>query len=319
MMKKQPKSLIGKATAYLWKHSLWQFLGISAVIAFLLFFLHLFLASAYVTKQVSSDITQRLGFYFYIVEPAQINNTLNGDQIFSRVMSMKDELTTQGMEVEYYSKDDALKLLQKRIPGVIQNFDKYGIDNPLPATMYVTFSNNEQFIALSGIVGSYKDVVRNAESIQTKGGFAEQKQRISNIINITNFSTVFSIVLMIVVCVMIITFLMLIITMKCRQFRKNIEVEKLLGANYMTIKMPFLISSVIMLVIAFVFTGLIVSIIGHYIGGSFSYLFNTSLASYVSSIGRYHLLMIVLIEFVVLAAVSVGINDRVLTHMIKQI
>ena len=83
-------------------------------------------------------------------------------------MSLKDELTDKGLEVEYYSKDDALKLLQQRIPGVIQNFDKYGIANPLPATMYVTFANNEQFLALSGIVSNYTDIVRNAESIQTK-------------------------------------------------------------------------------------------------------------------------------------------------------
>ncbi len=170
MMRKKSKSLIGKATAYLWKHSLRQFLGISAVVAFLLFFLHLFLASAYVTKQVSSDITQRLGFYFYIVEPGQNNTPLTtNDQIFSRVMGLKDELINNELDVEYYSKDDALKMLQKRIPGVIQNFDKYGIENPLPATMYVTFSNNEQYLALSGIVAKYTDVVRNAESIQTKG------------------------------------------------------------------------------------------------------------------------------------------------------
>lgn len=108
--------LVRKATAYLWKHSWSQFLGISIVVAFLLFFLHLFLTTAYLTQKVSNDITQRLGFYFYIAEPGQNGLTINESEIFSRVTKMKDELTSQGLEVEYYSKEDALKMLQTRIP-----------------------------------------------------------------------------------------------------------------------------------------------------------------------------------------------------------
>lgn len=185
--------------------------------------------------------------------------------------------------------------------------------------MYVTFDNNDEFLALSGIVSDYQEIVRNAESIQTKGGFAEQQQRISNIINITNFSTAFSLILVGVVSIMIITFLLLIITMKCRQFRKNIEVEKLLGAHYMTIKMPFLISVVMMLFIAFILTGGIVWVIVYYIGNSFAYLFHTSLSSYVGAVGRQNIAIIVGLEFILLAIFATGISDRVLTGMIKKI
>ncbi len=74
-----------------------------------------------------------------------------------------------------------------------------------------------------------------------------------------------------------------------------------------------------MLVIAFVFTGLIVAIISHYIGSSFSYLFHTSLATYADAVGWQHIVGIVLIEFAILAVLSVGINDRVLTGMIRKI
>lgn|GEM_PF-1247469 len=234
-------------------------------------------------------------------------------------MSMKSDLEHAGLEVEYHSKEDALSMLQERIPGVIQNFDKYGIANPLPATMYVTFDNNNEYQALSGIVSTYKDVVRNAESIQTKGGFAEQQERIANIINITNFATAFSLVLVIVVSAMIITFLILIITMKCRQFLKNIEVEKLLGARYMTIKMPFLISIVFMLLISFVLTGVIVGVIAYYIGSSFTYLFHTSLLSYIGSIGWGNIIVILGAEFVLLAMLATSISDRVLTRIIREI
>lgn len=165
----QKEGLVAKATKYLWRHSWLQFLGISTVIAFLLFFLHLFLVSAYVTKQISTDITKRLGFYFYIIEPGQNGNTMKESDIFGRVMNLKTELEESELDVEYYSKADALALLQQRIPGVIQNFDKYGISNPLPATLYVTFDNNAEYEALGKIVAQYTDVVRNTESIQTKG------------------------------------------------------------------------------------------------------------------------------------------------------
>lgn len=117
LKKRATKGLVGKATAYLWKHSWLQFLGISVVIAFLLFFLHLFLTSAYLTQKASADISQRLGFYFYINEPGQQGTEqLTENDIYNRVMHLKDELTSSGLSVEYYSKDDALKLLQQRIP-----------------------------------------------------------------------------------------------------------------------------------------------------------------------------------------------------------
>lgn len=162
-------------------------------------------------------------------------------------------------------------------------------------------------------------MIRNAESIQTRGGFAQQQERIANIINVTNFSMAFSLVLVGVVCAMIVTFLLLIITMKCRQFWKNIEVEKLLGANYMTIKMPFLISVVLILLISFVLTGVIVAIIAHYVGGSFAYLFHSSLATYADAIGWQNITAILLLEFVLIGAVATVISDKVLTQMIRKI
>ena len=165
---KQNDSLIVKATKYLWKHSWPQFIGISVIIGFLLFFLHLFLTSAYLTEKTSADITKRLGVYFYIVDPSKGETKLSNEEVFTRVIHLKDELTARGLDVDYYSKEDALKLLQERIPGVIQNFDRYGISNPLPATMYIMFDNSEEFDQLSAAVEGYKDIIHNIESIKTK-------------------------------------------------------------------------------------------------------------------------------------------------------
>lgn len=316
---KQNDSLVVKATKYLWKHSRAQFLGISIVIGFLLFFLHLFLTSAYLTEKTSADITKRLGVYFYIVDPGKGETKLSNEEVFTRVIHLKDDLTARGLDVDYYSKEDALKLLQERIPGVIQNFDRYGISNPLPATMYVMFDDNDEFTALSSAVENYTDIIHNIESIKTKGGFGEQQERISNILNLTNFSTAFSIVLMVVVAAMIVSFLVLIITMKCRQFWKNIEVEKLLGAHYMSIKMPFLISIIGMLIGAFIVTVLIVLIVGAYVSGSFQYLFHVSLAQYAGTLGRGNIFGILILEFILLSMVATSIGDRVLTRMIKEI
>lgn len=87
----------------------------------------------------------------------------------------------------------------------------------------------------------------------------------------------------------------------------------------MTIKMPFLMSIVLMLLIAFALTGIIVGIIAHYVGSSFAYLFHTSLATYADMIGRQNIITILFLEFVLLGAVATTIGDRVLTRMIRSI
>jgi len=100
--------------------------------------------------------------YFYIKE-----DTTQADAIYKQVISLKDELEANGLKVMFSSKDDALAFLQKKIPDVVSNFQKFGIENPLPATLYVMFDSDSKYESLKTIVLKYKDIILNTKDIDS--------------------------------------------------------------------------------------------------------------------------------------------------------
>lgn len=98
--------------------------------------------------------------YFYIKDiPDQSN------EIYKKVIVLKDELEAKGLKVMFSSKDDALAFLQKKIPDVVSNFQKFGIENPLPATLYVMFDSDNKYKSLKTIILKNKDIILNTKDI----------------------------------------------------------------------------------------------------------------------------------------------------------
>jgi len=105
---------------------------------------------------------------------------------------MKSELEQSGMKVQFFSKEDAFQILEDRLPNVIENFEKYGIENPLPPTMYVQFNNEQEYERMKDIVLTHEDVIVNLDDLESDGfTFSEQERRSANVINLTNFITNF--------------------------------------------------------------------------------------------------------------------------------
>jgi cell division protein FtsX len=67
----------------------------------------------------------------------------------------------------FSSKDDALNFLEKKIPDVVNNFQKFGIDNPLPSTLYVMFDSNTTYESLKNIIIQNKDIILNIKDIDS--------------------------------------------------------------------------------------------------------------------------------------------------------
>jgi len=65
----------------------------------------------------------------------------------------------------FSSKDDAIASLQKKIPNVVYTFQKYGIDNPLPATLYVMFDSDDEYQVLKTIIIEHKNLILNIKDI----------------------------------------------------------------------------------------------------------------------------------------------------------
>ena len=91
-------------------------------------------------NQFADSVKNKLGIYFYIKDiPDQ------KDQIYSKLIKMQEDLKNSKIESKFYDKDIAYSTLQKKIPDIVKTFSKYGIKNPLPATMYIIVNNTSQY------------------------------------------------------------------------------------------------------------------------------------------------------------------------------
>lgn len=231
------KKFIRSHTKQIIKDGVFQVIWISLLIGFLLYLLHILVGLSFWVQNMSQNIQDKLGVYFYIKEiPNQ------KDQTYSKVIEMKDKLEKLGMKVQYLSKDDAIKSIERKVPSILESFEKYGIKNPLPATVYVLFNNIKDYDKLKAIVTMYEDIISNRDDISKIGeSIKKQEARVLNTLSLTKLVVLLSLFLIAVIVVIVCSFLMLTIKTKFDAFRKMIGIQQLLWTPYVLIKMPFLL------------------------------------------------------------------------------
>lgn len=173
---------------------------------------------------MSTTIQNKLGVYYYIKD-----SSTQKDQIYSRVIEMKDKLEKLGMKVQYMSKEDAIKSIERKVPSVLDSFQKYGIENPLPATVYVLFNNTQDYEKLKAVVTLYEDIITNRDDISKIGQTMKaQEKRILTTLSMTKMIVVLSVILVVILVVIICSFLILTIKSIFTHFRKSITIQQLL-------------------------------------------------------------------------------------------
>ncbi|UFX83247.1 hypothetical protein [Candidatus Absconditicoccus praedator] len=297
------------------KSSIFQFVGITILISFLLFFLNVLVGVSYSVNSFGEDVRERLGIYFYIEHPENFDNPSN---VYGKISDLRSKLEGNGLEVVYYSQDDALSLLEDRMPDIIANFERYGIENPLPPTMYVLFENRDEYEKMTEIVGEYDNFIMNFEDAVHGQSFTQQQERVSNIIDLTNFITMFSYFLISVIVVIIVTFLMFVIKSSFYVFYNQIQIEKLMGAFYWQIKTPFLINIVIMLFFGFLMMGFYFYYLVSYINQHFYTVFGVSFHDYMS-LSLENVLYLFSIEFGTILILTVLVANIFLSNLIKKV
>lgn len=90
------------------------------------------------------------------------------------------------MKADFISKDQAMQFLEKRLPDVLNNLRKYGISNPLPATLYVTVTNEAQYEVLKDRISSYSSIITNTDQIQSTQTLKTQEKRVIRTITAAN-------------------------------------------------------------------------------------------------------------------------------------
>lgn len=170
------------------------------------------------------QIRSKLGVYLYLTE----SNQQTASDLYGKVMSLRQELQMHGMNVTFSSKDDAFRYLEKRLPHLMKNFQKYDIQNPLPATLYVNFTTQEQFLQFQSIIKNYASIIQNNQELQSTASLTYQQQKVGSILRFTSFLRMLSFVLLLCVAGAIFAFLVLAISSSLQQTLPLIQQQKIL-------------------------------------------------------------------------------------------
>lgn len=250
MLKSSLSKIFKHDLSSLLKTSWTNIFGVSIFIWFLLFLLNIFLWISLYANQFTGQLKDRLGMYFYIKDVA-VDQISGSDEIYKRVISLKDELESKWLKVMFSSKDDALAFLQKKIPDVVSNFQKFGIQNPLPATLYVMFDNDSKYEALKTIILKNKDIILNTKDLDTGSTLKQQENRVLTIINLSNFVVWLSYVIIAILFAIILSFLGFLLKNIFHAFHRELEVKKILWATYNQIIQGFVALTVNVLSFSF--------------------------------------------------------------------
>lgn len=297
---------------WLLKTSWANILGISIFVGFLLFLLNIFLWVSLYANQLSGDLKDKLGMYFYIKD-----TTTQTWEINARVISLKDDLEAAWLKVTFSSKDDALAFLQKKVPDVVSNFAKFGIDNPLPATLYVMFDDDDTYESLKTIILNNKDIILNTKDVDSWTTIKQQENRVLTIINLSNFVVRISYVIIAILLAMIISFLWFLLKNVFHTFHKELAIKKILWATYNQIVQGFVSLTTNVLLFSFVICLALLLISGITINFYIYTLFDITLWSV------FHRLMLIiglfLIEVVVVAGCGYGFSYFFARELNKQL
>lgn len=244
------------------KKSLKRIIVVWIFMSFLFYLFNIFLWLSLKLENISDVITNKVGIYFYIQDKDKTT-----DEVFKRVLNIKDELSKNWIISEFSSKDDAFNFLEKKVPDITKNFDKFGIENPLPSTLYVMFNNQKEYNKMKDIIVKNKDIILNIKDIDEWATLVQQENRALRILTIMdtiklsfNFATI-------MLWIIIIFFTQHLLRHFFNNFYEEIEVKKLLWAKYSDVNGWFLVTLLFCItlwfILWFMLTCLSLSVLDH--------------------------------------------------------
>jgi len=234
------------------------------LMSFLFYLFNIFTGLSLKLDKISDAITDKVGIYFYIQDSEETK-----DEIYKRIIDIKDTLWNQGIKVDFSSKDDAFNYLEDKIPEITKNFDKFGIENPLPSTLYVMFNNQKEYNIMKNIIIANKDIILNIKDIDKWATLVQQENRSLKIINIMNIIRNSFYFIMVMLTIIIITFTQHILKHFFYEFYKEIEIKRLLWATQNDANWWFLLTLLstisIWFIIWFILTYVTFNILNHHL------------------------------------------------------
>lgn len=137
-------------------------------------------------------------------------------------------------QIEYISKDQALKILQERLGEQKKILDALGDTNPLPSSFLITVKNSD-------------DVKKIAATVEKLSGVEEVKYGqdvAANLFDLTHLIRLFGLVLMLVLTFATIFIISNTIRLTVFARQKEIAIMKYVGATDWFIRIPFILEGV---------------------------------------------------------------------------
>lgn len=291
------------------KKQLWLVTGL---LAWLLFVLNVFLWFSLYAQEFSWSIKEKLGMYFYIVDGWE-----QQDAVYAKVTQLSKKLENAGLETVFASKEEAFGFLQNRIPNVIENFNRFGINNPLPATLYVMFGSDQEYQSLKDIIVDYKSIISNVADLDQASTLKKQENRVVMMIGFSRFAVVIGYLLVWFLLAVILTVCGYMLHTLYVDFHGKIDVKKLLGASLEQTIAPFLVMTGRIIGMAYIITGWLLVLSGIVISSYLDILFQTTVWSIIGSYGLSFWL-IMLAQIILVIWLSVWFAYYYVTALIRQ-
>lgn len=213
----------------------WQMIWISVLSWFLLFLLNILIWVSTYGNVLNSSLNDKLWMYFYLNDDVETEGRL-----YKQVLQLKTKLEDEGLHVNFLTKDDAMNFMMKRLPELTWSLEKFGMTNPLPATLYVTLPDISKYNTLKEVMLEYKDIIINIQDVEQLDNLKSQENRIRNVIKLSNFVQILSMCLVFILAAVVLSFSIFFLRSIFTRFWPDIQVKKLLWATKSQIIMPFL-------------------------------------------------------------------------------
>jgi len=295
------------------KSSLFKFFWVAFIVSFLLFFLNVLLGVSFFAQKNVEDMRDRLGVFIYLKTDVK-----DSDKLYAQAIALQDQLKQEGLEVDFRSKEKWWEIMAQRFPEVVELSQETGLDIPLPALLFIRFNSKEQYESLNKIVSQHKEIIQDLSWNRSQEDFAQQQSRSERYIEFFNFVVYFAYFMVGVFIFIILSFIILSIKNSFYGFYKQIEVEKLLGALYYQIKVPFWLNSFYMLVLGFALSFGYLYIFVNFLNQHLGSIFSINLYNYIN-MSNSLLIQWVLAQVLIIFGLGFVVSNIVLNRLIRKL
>lgn len=271
------------------KHSIKSYTGLfvknAFLVAFLFILLNLFLGVGVYVKDLAKQVQNKMGVYLYL------NDTpWNETKVYNQVLAIKKDLEEHDVQVKFVSKEDAFNFLEKKLPNITENFNKFDIENPLQSTLYLTFKDKKSYEYTAQTLAKNKEIISNYNDIKKGTSLHAQNNRVIGIMNLSYFAQIFIYSVIVILFVLLLVLLRYFLKTLTHHFHQDMYRKKIMGATKLQIIVPLLSYTMLS-----VFLGVVISIflslwlgvvVNHYVlqyfqVETYKYLFSSELAKSV--------------------------------------